>query len=75
MFTPMTLVITTCLAILALILLMRHKYKLEKAKWNQGYCAQCGNDWDLFYKEEDGARLYKCSKGHIIRIFYQRIDL
>jgi|WetSurSiteA1Bulk_404760.scaffolds.fasta_scaffold77249_1 hypothetical protein len=49
-------------------------YKKEKDRWNQGYCPECGGDWEHFDTDSQGGRMYKCTGGHYVVITYPRID-
>lgn len=42
----------------------------EKKEWNNGYCKECGEKWQLFDVDSQGGRMYKCSNRHRCDISY-----
>lgn len=43
--------------------------RLDKKKWNNGICPQCGKPW-RFESHYKGGRMYVCENHHSCRIGY-----
>lgn len=43
--------------------------KLEKRKWNNGICIQCGKPWRYKSRNKKG-RIYMCDNNHYCHIKY-----
>jgi len=63
------------LGVSATIAIIRYySRKKEEAKWNQGYCVTCGEEWEYYGPEPDGKKLYRCANNHFLHISFDGID-
>lgn len=48
--------------------IVRH---MEKKRWNNGICPECGEQWMEYDMDSQGGRLYRCENWHSCDITYE----